>query len=375
MRVFALLLILLGTAFSQLHASEPTAATLPQAIAATDAHLLYSGRWDKTDAKGPRCEWPAGTVRMNLTGSALEIALKGGKGHAFQVVVDGKPTSVITLVDGQSVYPVVADLPAGPHAIELCKRTECWGGPVQILGFHASADVKLLAPPVFIRKIEFMGDSITCGYGNEAENEKVHFSFATENAWLAWGAVTARALNAELAVEAVSGIWLMEHGKDLPLPGRWDRVLPMSGETKYDLASWQPDVVVINLGTNDSGKPIDPEKWTAAYRAFIGKIRAAYPKTEIFLTIGPMGHGPGGVIPKLNDALVAELNKAGETKVHAVALANQDGGKNGLGADWHPSIKTHQLMADQIVAAIRPVLGWKEGSVEQDQGHVERGGK
>ncbi len=355
MRLFSRFAII-SCAVVAVHASE--ASALPQAIAASDAHLHYSGRWDVTDAKGPRCEWPAGSIRMKLTGSAVNVELAGGKGHAFQVVIDGKPTSVITLADGQSVYPVAADLTAGEHTIELCKRTECWGGPVQVRGFHASQDAKLLEVPAFTRRIEFMGDSITCGYGNEAENEKVHFSFATENAWLAWGAVTARALNAELACEAVSGIWLQEHGKDLPLPGRWDRVLPFSSEVKWDLKNWQPDVVVINLGTNDAGKPIDPEKWTAAYRAFITAIRAAYPKTEIFLTIGPMGHGPKDCIPALNTALIEELKKAGETKVHAVALSKQNDGKNGLGADWHPSIKTHQVMAEEIVAAIKPVMGW-----------------
>lgn len=356
MRILSALFLTLAATANGLSAADT--AALPQAISPTDDHLHYSGRWERSDAKGPRCEWPAGAIHLNFSGSAMTIELGGSKGHALQVVVDGKPTSVITLVDGQSVYPVVADLPAGPHAIELCKRTECWGGPIQVRGLQLSQDGKLLDPPKFERRIEFLGDSITCGYGNEAASEKEHFSYATENAWLAWGAVTARALHAEYSCEAVSGIWLQDNGKKKALPAIWDHTMPFSSPTIWDFSRWQADVVVVNLGTNDSGaKVIDEASWTAAYRGFITQIRKAYPQAHIFLTIGSMGHGPQNVIPQYNTKLVAALTAEGETKVHAVALSNQNP-KNGLGADWHPSVKTHQIMADEIVAAIKPVLGW-----------------
>jgi hypothetical protein len=31
---------------------------------------------------------------------------------------------------------------------------------------------------------------------------------------------------------------------------------------------------------------------------------------------------------------------------------------NGAGCDWHPSAKTQQLMADQLVPAVRQAVGW-----------------
>jgi lysophospholipase L1-like esterase len=209
------------------------------------------------------------------------------------------------------------------------------------------------------RRIEFLGDSITCGYGNEAKSKEEHFTNGTENAWLAWGAVAARSLQAEVSVEAISGIWLQQppDAKKKPLPAIWDQTLPFSSQAKWDFSKWQADVVVVNLGTNDSGKPIDGDTWTTAYRGFIAQIRKAYPNAQIFLTIGSMGHGPQGIIPKLNTQLVTALAAEGETKVHAVALNNQDQ-RNGIGADWHPSVKTHQLMADQIAAEIRTVMQW-----------------
>lgn len=346
------------TSFS-LAAFAADAAALPVALAPADAALAWSGRWDTTQPAGPRCEWPAGSVRFVTDASAVNVVLGGPKGHAFQVIVDGKPTSVVTIAEGQSVYEAAAGLPAGTHTIELVKRTECWGGPVQVQGFQLSAGAKASAAPALKRRVEFLGDSITCGYGNEAASEKEHFNFATENAWLAWGAITARQLEAEYHCEAISGIWLQDNGKKDPLPKLWDRTMPFTKSQPWDFAKWQADVVVVNLGTNDSGaKVIDEAKWTTAYKDFIAKIRAAYPNAHIFLTIGSMGHGPQGVIPTYNDAIVVALAAAGDAKVHAVAIKNQDKGKNGIGADWHPSVKTHQVMADQISAAIRKELGW-----------------
>jgi lysophospholipase L1-like esterase len=336
------------------------AAALPTTVAANDAHLHYSGRWDTTQPVGPRCEWPAGQIRLRMSGSALNVVLAGPKDHAFQVVIDGAMTSVVTLVPGQSVYTVATDLPAGEHLIELCKRTECWGGPVQVKGFQLSADAKLLDPPTFTRRVEFIGDSITAGYGNEAAGKEEHFSFKTENAWLAWGAVAARSLDAELSCEAISGIWLQDNGKKKAMPAQWNQTMPFTASKPWDFSTWQADAVVVNLGTNDSSTKvlIDQQKWHDAYLPFIASIRAAYPQAHIFLTIGSMGHGVQNAIPTYNAAIVEELHAAGDKKVHSLAIPNQNINADGVGADWHPSVKTHQKMADVIAAAIKKELGW-----------------
>lgn len=334
------------------------APALPQTITPQDARLHYSGRWDVSTPATPRCEWTACAVALSGNLTSVNVQLSGRPDNAFEVIVDGVSAGVITMVADQKLYSVVAGLPAGRHTIALVKRTESWNGPVQVLGFQAAKGTKLTDPEIPKHRIEFLGDSITCGYGNEAKAKEEHFSNATENAWLAWGSVAARSLQAEVSVEAVSGIWLQDPpDQKKSLPAIWDLTLPFSSPAIWDFSKWQADVVVVNLGTNDSGKPIEGEHWKSAYRAFIAKIRSAYPKAHIFLTIGSMGHGPQDIIPKLNTELVATLATEGETKVHAVALANQDQ-RNGIGADWHPSIKTHQLMADQIAAEIRTVMHW-----------------
>ena len=180
---------------------------------------------------------------------------------------------------------------------------------------------------------------------------------ASENAWLAWGAIAARSLDAELSCEAISGIWLQNNGKRDPLPALWTKTMPFTAAKPWSFDAWKADAVVIDLGTNDAGKPIDEKSWHDAYTAFITAIRTAYPQAHIFLTIGPMGYGKNNEIPGYNTAIAAAYAAAGDTRVHALVLDLQKQ-ENGIGAAWHPTVKTHQLMAAQIVTAVRAALGW-----------------
>jgi len=47
---------------------------------------------------------------------------------------------------------------------------------------------------------------------------------------------------------------------------------------------------------------------------------------------------------------------AGDSKVHEIDFAPQDR-KDGLGSDWHPSLKTHEIMAKKLVETIRRDFG------------------
>ena len=329
---------------------------LPQAIAASDTRLAYVGRWDRSDPAGPRSEWPATQIHLNLEGTALNVVLAGAQ--AFQVVIDGTPARTITMLPGQSVYAVASGLAPGRHRIELCKRTEGWGGPVQVKGFQLPADAKLLDPPAFKHRLLFIGDSITAGYGNEAKSAEEHYSPANSNAWLAWGAVAARSLDAELTSLAISGSWLQANDQHKPvMPEVWVRTMPFTKAEPWDQSRFIPDAVVVNLGTNDKSKPIEEKPWKDAYTGLIGQLRSAFPAAHIFLCIGPMSHGPQGCIPEFNKAIAADCAAKGDAKVHALALAIQKNA-DGIGADWHPSAKTHQLMAEAISAEIRTRLGW-----------------
>lgn len=126
-------------------------------MAATDPQVRYVGRFDCTDAAGPRCAWSASTVAVTISGGSQSVKLKESGNYFWQVVVNGEPPSVLELQAGEHVYPVVADLPAGRHTIELVKRTEAAVGDTQVLGFQIDDNAKLLPTPERTRRIEVMG--------------------------------------------------------------------------------------------------------------------------------------------------------------------------------------------------------------------------
>ena len=338
-------------------------APLPVEVAPKDPNIRLIGRFDLRDAAGPRCAWAGSSIVVKVQGTALNVLLKSSGADQFQVVIDGAPASTLAASKDVTLYRVASGLADKEHVVELFKRTEPLVGQVQLLGFQLEKGKKLLPLPARKdRRIEFIGDSITCGYGNESASEKEHFSPATENNYLAYGAMAARDLGAEYVAVAWSGKWLFGSNA---IPLLYDLALPNDPQSKWDFSTWVPSAVLINLGTNDFG-PKNPteEEWQTAYRAFIQTIRKNAPQCHVFCAVGsmmsdgyPAGRKALSTIRQYTTGLVESLRKAGDKKVHYVEFDPQDQ-KNGLGGDWHPSAKTHRLMADRLVPLVKKELGW-----------------
>ncbi len=344
-------------------ASAQAVAALPVQIAPTNLNIRYTGRFDTQDPNGPRCSWSASEVRLRFQGTALNARIKEAGEDRLQVVVDGKPTSTIELKNGEGVYNAASNLPPGQHTLALVKRTEAFVGIPQFLGFQMEQGGRLLPLPARPdRRIEVIGDSISCGFGNEGKNQNERFSPATENAYLTYGAIAARTLGAEYFCEAWSGrkMW-----PDNTMPEIYDRTLATDANSHWNAAQWTPDVVVINLATNDFGKDNpDEAKWTQGYEAFVSRLRAAYPKTQIYCAIGsmmsdayPSGHKALTTLRGCLNKIVEDEKKAGDMRVHIIEFAVQDA-KDGYGAAWHPNIKTHEIMAAMLVKTLEKDLGW-----------------
>src|SRR4051794_19686623 len=71
------------------------AVDLPVAVSADDAHLAYFGRWDTRDTAGPRCEWSGSAIELRFHGVAASVTLKDSGNNDYQIIVDGKPTTVL----------------------------------------------------------------------------------------------------------------------------------------------------------------------------------------------------------------------------------------------------------------------------------------
>ena len=94
---------------------------------------------------------------------------------------------------------------AETHRIKIVKLTENFRTALGISAFTAEGTLN-----IFQREshevIEFIGDSITCGFGNSASDVSHEFEASEENGWLTHGAIAARALELEPRFVSVSGI-------------------------------------------------------------------------------------------------------------------------------------------------------------------------
>ncbi len=325
--------------------------------------VLLIGRFDTGDPAGPKSAWSSSAIKANFRGTGIGVTLKSTGDNWFNVIIDGSVLAPVNVPAG-SASPIIlaSGLAAGDHTIELVRRTEAWVGEVQFLDFNVTGGSLLEPPAPSSRRIEFIGDSITCGYGNEGTSQYQSFTTKNENAYLAYGAVTARLLNADPVTVCWSGKGVIRNYNgdttDL-IPSIYSRILPYSATPVWDSSKWIPQAVVINLGTNDfsAGTP-DKTAFTTAYSGFVAKIRSQYPDAHIYCVLGPMLYGDGLTNARdFINTVVAQKNSSGDVKVHFIEFPVQDG-TNGYGEDWHPSVKTHELMANQLAAEIRNDLGW-----------------
>ncbi len=339
----------------------PTPTPTPEP---TEPGVLLIGRFDQSNSSGPKASWGASTVKARFQGTAIGANLTSSGDNWFNVIVDGNvlPPVNITAYTAQPVT-LASGLTSGTHTIEVVKRTEGNQGEMQFLGFTFPQGGSLLAPPkAAARRIEFIGDSITCGYGNEGTSQYQSFTAKNENAYLAYGSVTARLLEADQVTVACSGKGVIRnYGGDTNqmMPDLYPRTLTWNPNLLWDYTQWQPHVVVINLCTNDYSIGIPNRyQFTTAYADLVQEVRGQYAGAVIYCAVGPMLSGEN-----LNSArdyissVVNDMNSSGDTKVKFIEFPAQTGAL-GFGEDWHPSVRTHQLMADQLANRIRSDLGW-----------------
>ncbi|NLL04669.1 MAG: cellulase family glycosylhydrolase [Clostridiaceae bacterium] len=327
----------------------------------TEPGILYNGRFDTSNPSGPVCAWSGSNVELNFYGTEVSATIKSTGENWFQAIVDGTPLTPFVVNKTTSTVKLASGLSEGNHHLVLWKRTEASQGEAQFLGFDFGSGNLLAAPTPLQRKIEFIGDSITCAYGNEGTRKEESFTPKNENSYLSYAAITARSLNASANLIAWSGIGLTMNygGAGGPLMlDRYPYALPDSN-VKWDYKNYMPDVVVINLGTNDfSTTPAEKTKYVTAYKTLVSQVRQNYPDANIFCTIGPMlwGSGLDSCRSYINE-VVDSFKSNGDSKIYFVEFPQQSE-SNGYGEDWHPSLKTHQLMADQLTYEIKSKLGW-----------------
>ncbi len=320
----------------------------------TEPAIHWVGRYDDTDPAAVRMGWSGAGRVFRFDGTGAGVTLDDQAGY-HTVVIDGDVQAPLVTTPGAQRYTLAQDLPPGEHTLELYRRTEGSFGSTVVL--DVAIDGELRPPPPVTRRMEVIGDSISAGYGNEG-TAPCSFSAQTENHFMTYGAIAARSVGAELHTVAWSGKGMVyNYGDDVfePMPEIYDRTIAT------EAAAWdfsrQPDVVVINLGTNDFSTDNDPsqEQYVGAYVDFLARLREVYP-AAFLLAVAPSLFGPeADLVEGYLLEVVDQRHMAGDLEV---AYANVNVEWIGSGCDGHPTVATHEGMAGQLVEALELHLGW-----------------
>ena len=289
--------------------------------------VLVTGRTVELD-RGLGLDLSAASMRF-YTNRAGDVSLHGTVGGNcelyFTVYVDGERIcDRVMFPKGESTQVIAKDLSDGKHLIEIVRQTEGQYGVF-------TADTLILKGCTLGEKpaerklyVEFIGDSITCGSGVlckyiTREDMLTYLPAQTgdclydlgEGQWReedvtnSYAYLTARALGADCSFISYSAIGLMRSwmnlgfdARDLYRRGSYLR----PGGMTYDFSkARKPDLVVINLGTNDIGLmnggqggyvgKITNAQYKQEVKDFIAQIRNSYndPDLRIVWAVGLMG--------------------------------------------------------------------------------------
>lgn len=343
-------------------ASSPSPAVSASAAreAPIDAAPRFVGRFDRSDPASVAFAFPASTIEARFRGPSIAVRLHeppGTRNH-FTVVLDGKEHRLVPH-GGVGRYVLGAGLDASEHTLRLVRDTEAFVGESRFLGFELGEGGAFAAVPARHRRLVFVGDSITSGYGIEGPGPHCGFDPAQENAYLAWGSLAGRALDADVTLVAFSGggVYRNNDGdRQDTMPARFLRTIPTRKASAWSFDEPSPDAVIIDLATNDFAVGAPPhEAFVAAYVGFLADLRARWPSTILLVALGPMLYG--GALGAAR-AWIAEALKERERQGDAVLfleLAMQDG-SDGYGCQYHPSAARHRRMAAEVGKMLGPRL-------------------
>ena len=351
--------------------------------------LIWSGRF--LDHEGVRYfDYSASGFSFVMKGKRAEAVIlsdpdsweQANKGVLGIFVTDGADTSIAAIPDEPTQRIILSEkenhivlfdsAEEKTVTVRVMKFSECAFGYAGLKSLEIDGD--LLSSPKAPAsddqlKLEFIGDSITCGYGIEGIWEKDTFTTQQERPDKAYAFLTAKALGAQVQLCSWSGIGLISNYVDpetimLPdthwlMQANWpytDKSLALRLGIEpevWDGSKYQPDIVVIHLGTNDiswvRGMEERRLEYTAQLRQLIEAVHRRSPKAKICCCLGIMGEA-------LNESVAeaVELFKKDFPAVTAKAvLFTQQLESDGIGADWHPSAVTHKKAAELLTKALR----------------------
>ncbi len=336
------------------------------------ADFVKDTLWLVHSGSGAEFEFVGTKATITLVGDSSVTGGADSQAHVG-IFVNGECVVDTMMDEAEKTFTVLETDKRRKCVITIVKLSEAPHSTLAIKSLEVESESDIVPTAQKEHYIEFIGDSITCGYGVEDEVKEHHFSTTTENAMKTYAYKTAQALDADYSLVSFSGYGIIsgysgdgqkQGGQVLSAYyeklgfsyGYYEGQTPYN--TEWDFAKRQPDVIVINLGTNDESYTGTDEtkrgEYVTGYVEFLKQVREKNPDATIFCTLGIMGDA---LYPSVQKAVEQYRTETGDDKVHTMRFSVQSM-SDGIAADWHPSEKTHTKAAEKLTKEIQTIMGW-----------------
>jgi lysophospholipase L1-like esterase len=335
--------------------------------------FLYAGRVEKLQDNNVVLIGTASSVSFNFTGNEFSISLQSVDSYEHHnyvsLVLDGKYIGKIRIEKGAAQsFPIKVTSKKKVHLLEVYKNTEAHSGGVLFAGTTA----KLTAISAKKKKkIEFIGDSITCAAASDSVDCDKGEYMDHHNGYYAYGPRISRQIDVDYLVSSVSGIgmyrnWNDENKDEAIMRDVYENLYLTkdSSKPKYDFA-FQPNIISIALGTNDfsggDGKkerlPFNAEKYISNYINFIKMLYKHNPNAQIVITNSPMVGGDRAIV--FEDCLNKVKTAFANDKSHKEILIFKFKPMTPKGCLGHPDVADHKVLADEYAPFLKKLLNEK----------------
>lgn len=330
-----------------------------------------------------RCfNWPNSGFEFEFSGSKAEVYAdikvnsESYNGNYFNVAVYDGDTLIrvnrIKLVSGWNTFYEEQSGDPSLKKIMLVRSSEACRGTIRMSKIRTDAVPNASVPRE--KLIEFIGDSYTAGYGNSAHlsSATVYCAENTDN-WNSYTGFVARHYNADNNVIAYQGkgvyanISLSNLNHTMSHQFGYEEikvdsdVFNMSSLEKHKFYKYQPQLVTIWLGTNDSAAPVDQATFKTAYAALLDNVRTQYPNATILNIALANSMYLDTIKSVVNDDTRGEENKCYMLELDKFTSTSFG----------HPDVAEDQRIANQIIEKLDSIKDlWNVPLVGSDDTHL-----
>lgn len=316
-------------------------------IAEDHAHFKLFGNRMLPIGNAVTCDFTASGIEFRgYMKGEIKLGLKCDRDTYFTVFVNNERISKRFLVTPDMDELVLTDIAeAGEYSIRVLKQTEPQWSLAKL--YRVSLCGTLYDAPANAKYyIEFVGDSITCGYGNLGNSSSKDPGTARwEDGTRSYAFLTAEALGADANVVGCSGIGIdkawtsFNEAAFYPANSYFrDKNKPLTNNSRV------PDLVVINLGTNDALRGSGQAKFSRGVRDLINSIREFYGEDV------PIVWAHGMMRNTCFDWTLPVLEKLGG---EAAGIYHCELPANNEGANGHPSLSAQKSASARLVNFIK----------------------